>query len=288
MSRSALLSASDVLRLVRSRAAAHSALIDTQRPFRFLLCGDPALVAELRALLLAGHEGDHIPLEAAATLETIDPARAQKPALDARAVIFLGRPGDRAAARLEPLTALNLPVFAITVDPEASAVSAPATAPLAGLVGDYTVPRLDRASLRQHCFTHISVDRCKGVEISVGRNIPALRQTVAAKPTRIAAASALKIAAASAVVDHIPILGAVLGAVASAGDMVAITGIQIALTMQIGAAYNKDVDLTRVWELLPIVGGGFGWRLLLRELDSIPVSGRRSKAVRSPTPARSS
>jgi uncharacterized protein (DUF697 family) len=273
VSRSALLSASDVLRLVRSRAAAHSALIDTQRPFRFLLCGDPALVAELRALLLAGHEGDHIPLEAAATLETIDSARVQRPAPDARVVIFLGRPGDRAAARLEPLTALNLPIFAITVDPEASGVSAPATAPLPALVGDYTVPRLDRASLRQHCFTHI-VDRCKGVEISVGRNIPALRQTVAAKLTRNAAASALKIAAASAVVDHIPILGAVLGAVASAGDMVAITGIQIALTMQIGAAYNKDADLTRVWELLPIVGGGFGWRLLSRELSGfIPVAG---------------
>jgi uncharacterized protein (DUF697 family) len=273
VSRSVLLSASDVLRLVRSRAAARSSLIDTQRPFRFLLCGDPALIAELRALLLAGHEGDHIPLEAAATLETIDPVRLQKPGPDARAVIFLGRPGDRAGARLEPLTTLNLPVFALTVDPEASSVSAPSTAPLAGLVADYTFPRLDSTCLRQHFFAHL-VERCKGVEISVGRNLPALRQAVAAKLTRNAASSALKIAAASAVVDHVPVLGVVLGAVASAGDMVAITGIQIALLMQIGAAYGKDADLTRVWELLPIVGGGFGWRMLSRELSGyIPVAG---------------
>ena len=27
-----------------------------RKPFRFLLCGDPALVAELRALLLTGHD----------------------------------------------------------------------------------------------------------------------------------------------------------------------------------------------------------------------------------------
>ena len=44
--------------------------------------------------------------------------------------------------------------------------------------------------------------------------------------------------------------------------------------MQIGAAYSKDVDMTRVWELLPIVGGGFGWRMLSRELSGfIPVAG---------------
>jgi uncharacterized protein (DUF697 family) len=56
--------------------------------------------------------------------------------------------------------------------------------------------------------------------------------------------------------------------------MVAITGIQIALLMQISAAYGKDADMGRIWELLPIVGGGFGWRMLSRELSGfIPVAG---------------
>jgi uncharacterized protein (DUF697 family) len=118
------------------------------------------------------------------------------------------------------------------------------------------------------------IDRCRGTEVAVGRRLPALRETVTAKLTRDAASSALKIAAASAVVDHVPLLGIVLGAVASAGDTVAITGIQIVLMMQIGATYGKDPDVARIWELLPVVGGGLGWRALSRELSGfIPVAG---------------
>jgi len=51
-----------------------------------------------------------------------------------------------------------------------------------------------------------------GVEIAVGRRLPALRETVAAKLTRDAAQNALKVSLASAVVDHIPVVGLVLGA----------------------------------------------------------------------------
>jgi uncharacterized protein (DUF697 family) len=81
-------------------------------------------------------------------------------------------------------------------------------------------------------------------------------------------------------VDQVPLLGAVLGAFASAGDMVAITGVQMTLMMQIGATFGKDPDLGRVWELLPIVGGGFGWRALSRELAGfIPVAGMFIKAA---------
>ena len=65
-----------------------------------------------------------------------------------------------------------------------------------------------------------------------------------------------------------------LGAFASAGDMVAITGIQMMLMLQIGAVFGKEPDMQRMWELLPIVGGGFGWRMLSRELSGfIPVAG---------------
>ena len=84
----------------------------------------------------------------------------------------------------------------------------------------------------------------------------------------------MKVAAASAVVDHVPLLGIVLGAVASAGDMVAITGIQIVLMMQIGAVYDHEPEVADIWELLPVVGGGLGWRMLSRELSGfIPVAG---------------
>ena len=40
-----------------------------RQPFKFFVCGDPALLGDLRAVLLAGYEGT-IPPEAAAALES--------------------------------------------------------------------------------------------------------------------------------------------------------------------------------------------------------------------------
>ncbi|HET7813088.1 MAG TPA: hypothetical protein VFL13_01815 [Candidatus Baltobacteraceae bacterium] len=227
----------------------------------------------MRALLLSGHDDDSVPLDAAACLETIVPGLAQPtiPA-EARLVLFLGRRGDVSSATAAPLRALNLPILAITVDEQAT-VTGPSAAPARGMYAEYTVPALARESLRGRVFTHM-IDASKGVEIAVGRRLPALREAVGAKLTRDAASNSLKVALASAVVDHIPIVGLLAGVFASAGDMVAITGIQMMLMLQIEAAYGKDPDVQRLWQLLPVIGGGFGWRSLARELSGfIPVAG---------------
>jgi uncharacterized protein (DUF697 family) len=264
--------ATDLMAQVR-RLVAAQASAETRRPFRFFLCGDPALVSELRSTLLWGHDGAFVPLDAASTLETIDPSRrAAVVTSDVRCTIFLGRPGDAAGAHLEPLAALGVPLFVVTVDPSAEP-EMPLLAPAGGAKGAYIVPGLDREALRSRLFPHL-IDACKGIEVVVARRLPALREAVAAKLTRDAASNALKLAAASAVIDHVPILGIALGAVASAGDIVAITALQVSLLMNIGAAYGKDPDMASVWEMLPIVGGGLGWRALARELSGfIPIAG---------------
>jgi uncharacterized protein (DUF697 family) len=263
----------DILRLVRKGVDVKTVHANTRKPFRFYLCGDPALVAKMRALLLSGHPDDSVPIEAAATLETIVPGIAQPTvAGEARLVLFLGRRGDADAAVMAPLRTLALPVIAITVDDQAQPAG-PSMPPARGTFAEYTVAALTREALRGRVFPHI-VESSKGVEIAVGRALPALRETVAAKLTRDAANNALKVALASAVVDHIPVLGLVVGVFASAGDMVAITGIQMMLMLHIEAAYGKDPDLQRMWQLLPVIGGGFGWRSLARELSGfIPVAG---------------
>jgi uncharacterized protein (DUF697 family) len=270
--KAASLGAADLLTLVRKSVGAASVGAEARRPFRFLLCGDPALVSELRALLLHDYDTT-IAFDAPATLETIDPlSRPTVLGPDARAVIFLGRPGDAQGAHMDLLIRLGLPIFALTVDADAPAAY-PVAPPGAGECGAYTVGKIDRESLRVKFFTHL-IDRCKGIEIAVGRRLPVLREAVAAKLTRDAATSALKIAAASAIVDYVPLFGVVLGIVVSAGDTVALTGLQIVLMMQIGAAYGKDPDVARIWELLPVVGGGLGWRALSRELSGfVPVAG---------------
>lgn len=266
---SASIGARDLFALVRKGIDADAVGAHVRKPFRFLLCGDPALVAELRSLLLSGHPGV-VPPEAAASLETISDAPTTK--LDARAILFLGRAGDLAGARLEALEAAGLPILCITVDP-AAAPSGPATPPLGGTWAEYVVPALSAGALRVRAFPHL-VECSRGVEIAVGRALPPLRESVAAKLTRDAAANSLKVAIASAVVDHIPLVGLVLGAMASAGDIVAITGIQIVLLMHIEAAYGREPDVHRIWRLLPVIGGGLGWRALARELAGfVPVAG---------------
>ncbi len=275
VAKAATMGAADLLTLVRKGVNVSKVHVEARKPFRFLLCGDPGLVAQLRALLLFVPDDANVPDDAASTLETIDPERRQTVlGPDARCVIFLGRPGDLAGARTDLLLALKLPVFAITVDPAVTAVTTqPLAAPLAGVLAEYVVARIDRESLRGRVFPHV-IDRCKSVEVAIGRRLPAMRETVAAKLTRDAASSALKLAAASAVVENVPFLGLVMGAVTTAGDLVGITGIQIVLMMQIGATYGKDPDMARIWELLPIVGGGLGWRALSRELSGfVPVAG---------------
>jgi uncharacterized protein (DUF697 family) len=273
--RASVMGAAEIFQRLRSTINVGAVHAGARMPFRFLLCGDPALMSELRRLLLDGHDdGGFIPLDAAATLETIDPGAGRRIYIDdARCVIFLGRVGDRSGARLELLTGLGLPILALVVDPAVAAPSGPTLPPAAGTVEDYIVPSIARDALAGRFLPHV-IDCCRGIEIAVGRRLPALRETVAAKLTRDAALNALKVAGASAVVDHIPLLGVVIGAFASAGDMMAITGIQMMLMLQIGATYGKDPDFARVWELLPIVGGGFGWRALSRELSGfIPVAG---------------
>lgn len=262
----------DILRLVRRGIDVRAVQAHTRRPFRFYLCGDPALIASMRSFLLGGAD-QSVPIDAPACLETLVPG-VPGPVIpkEARAVLFLGRRGDITTAGLQALQALRLPIFALTVDENASAAG-PASAPAAGAAGEYTVSAISKEALRGRFLPHL-VERCKGVEIAVGRRLPPLREAVAAKLTRDAAGNALKVALASGVVDHIPIAGLVLGAFASAGDMIAITGIQMMLLLHIEATYGRDPDVQRMWQLLPVIGGGFGWRSLARELSGfIPVAG---------------
>ncbi|MGB6518560.1 MAG: hypothetical protein WBE79_08680 [Candidatus Cybelea sp.] len=261
-----------IFTLVRKGIDVRAVHVHVRKPFRFLLCGDPALIAEFRALMLSGHD-ESVPPDAAACLETIRPEtpHVTNPS-EVRAIVFLGRPGDAAASDFAAMNVLRVPILALTVDPLAMSSGPPAPPP-AGSWAEYVVPAIAREPLRGRFFPHL-VECAKGAEIAVGRRLPVLRDCVASKLTRDAANNALKVALASAVVDHIPVVGIVLGAVASAGDMVAITGIQVMLMLHIDAVYGRDPDVQRTWQVLPVIGGGFGWRTLARELAGfVPVAG---------------
>jgi len=268
---SGALGTADFLRRVRGGLDVGAIHAEVKRPFRIFLCGDLGLIAEMRSLLLSGH-GAAAPQDAGATLETLFPGRPAVVTPDAKAIVFLGRPGDTSGTDFGALTALKLPILSVSVHPDITP-SSPLSAPEPGKIAEYSVTSLEPAALRGGFFPHL-VQACSGVEVAVARRLPVLREFCAAKLTRDCSKRSLTVAAASAVLDHVPLAGLVIGPIASAGDMVAITGLQMALVLQIGACYGRDPDLQRVWELLPVLGGGFGWRALSRELSGfIPVAG---------------
>lgn len=245
---------------------------DVKRPFRILLCGDPALIAELRSTILQPANGQEPTDDAPAMLETVAPQRRETIAGDdIKLIIFLGRPGDEHAT-LADLAHFKVPILALYVDPESSPGASP-SAPSVGRIERMAVQALDAESLRPRVFPFIA-ESVKHVAVAVGRRYPVLRESICTAMTRDTARLALKISAASAMVDQVPLLGFVIGTVASAGDIVAISALQMNLTLKIGSVHLRDPDIGRAWELLPIIGGGLGWRALSRELAGfVPLAG---------------
>ena len=168
-----------LFKMVSSGVDVRKVQAHVRKPFRFFLCGDPALVAEFRALMLSGQTDEALALEAAACLETLDsnaPA-ARSAAPDARAIVFLGRKTDASDANLAHLEPLKLPILALTVD-DTAVPSAPASAPAPGSWAEYVVPEISRDALRKTVFPHL-IECSHGVEIAVGRRLLSLREAAA-------------------------------------------------------------------------------------------------------------
>ena len=136
------------LRSTLNTGAVHSG---ARQPFKFLLCGDPALIAAFRSLMLDGTGTDTIPFDAAAALETVTLGGTPVDLTDARAVLFFGSPADRAGARVELLAELKLPVFAVLVDAAVSATSGPAQPPAPARSKTTSFPRSSSSPCARVC-----------------------------------------------------------------------------------------------------------------------------------------
>ena len=204
-----------------------------------------------------------------------------------KALVYVRSTDDPPMPDVLPAVGSAVPVFIVEYQrPETAAgpdgagiaTTAPEKRPAVGHPSTYRLSALTAEEMRKHLL-HDLVLACSGVEIALGAALPVFRPTVAARLTLDCAVTCLKVAGASALADHVPILGLVLGGIASAGDTIAITGLQIDMLLKISAAYGKRAEFARVIELLPVIGGGYGWRALARELSGfIPVAGIPIKA----------
>lgn len=172
------------------------------------------------------------------------------------------------------------PLYIVQPPRDASAQTSAAAPqrPTADAAATYTLSALTLSELHKHVLPDI-VLAYAGLEIPLAAKIPAFRSVVAARLTLGYAMSSLKIAGASALADHIPLIGLITGGIASAGDTIAITALQMRMLLQIAACYGKKAEFARIIELLPVLGGGYGWRALAREASGfIPIAGIAIKA----------
>jgi uncharacterized protein (DUF697 family) len=246
-----------------------------RKPVRIIVAGPRA--GELVAVL----DPDAAPLStvfetAGSTLGPVDEAT--------RAFVYVRAVDDPPMPDVLPSAGAALPVFIVEYQREGVPAAAPLVTsgpdkrPSRERPGLYRLSALTAGEMRKQVL-HDLVIACAGLEVALGAALPVFRPTVAAKLTLDCAVTCLKVGGASALADHVPLLGLVLGGIASAGDTIAITGLQVDMLLKISAAYGKRADFSRVVELLPVIGGGYGWRTLARELSGfIPVAGIAIKA----------
>ncbi|MGO8672347.1 MAG: hypothetical protein ACLQVD_13405 [Capsulimonadaceae bacterium] len=111
------------------------------------------------------------------------------------------------------------------------------------------------------------------LRLTLARHVPAFRPAVAAQIVTEVSWLNAKIAVVSALPGVIPLTDILLPA-AALGDMMLLTKNQILLLLRIAAAYGLPVDLrARTRELVPVVGGAFGWRAIARELIGLVPGG---------------
>ncbi len=259
----------DWMKVVRDKVNLDGIETRSKRPIRLLAAGPWA--GELIAVLEEGR------MSAEPVIRPWD-STGQAPPHDAalRGVFFAASAATDSEPDIARCVALGVPVFVLD---RTASTTARIDKPGDGTAGRYSVTTLDAHELLKF-FVPDVVDACGDNDVALACALPVFRPTVAAKLTVDCALLSLKIAGASALADHVPILGIVLGGIASAGDTIAITALQMNMLMHIAAAYGRRPDAARLVELLPVVGGGYAWRALARELSGfIPVAGIAVKAA---------
>lgn len=102
--------------------------------------------------------------------------------------------------------------------------------------------------------------------VPVARRLPGFRGLAAEQVIRSVSRVNAEFAAIAGIPSVLPILAPLFPAVAGA-DVVVLTKNQVLMMFRLAAVYGEDLALkSRVREVLPVIGGAFGWRTLARQI----------------------
>jgi uncharacterized protein (DUF697 family) len=122
--------------------------------------------------------------------------------------------------------------------------------------------RLDQA---ENLPAHVLARR-PDLRIAIARRLPGFRSAAAEQLIREVSRVNAEFATISGLSDSIPFLTPLFPAVAGA-DILVLTKNQILMIFRLAAIYGEHLDVkSRTREILPIIGGAFGWRTLARQV----------------------
>lgn len=125
------------------------------------------------------------------------------------------------------------------------------------------LPTLDEAPMRKSLANAVIAALPEALQLAAARKLPGLRAEVARDLTAKVALSNATFAFTSGLPEMIPVLNLPL----NAADMLVLTKNQALLAYRIALAMGADGDFSAmIKELLPVIGGGFLWRQLARQL----------------------
>lgn len=170
---------------------------------------------------------------------------------------------DRLIDRLSREGVVEKPLVPVDIRPYIAVYAAQAQVPSGAVmlhIGDVESEASLAAELARLVVAH------PVIRLALARRIPAFRPAVAAQIIADVSWTNAKIALVSALPGVIPLMDFLLPATAL-GDMAILTRNQAEMILRLAAAYGLPVNLrARMRELLPVVGGAFGWRAVAREV----------------------
>jgi uncharacterized protein (DUF697 family) len=143
--------------------------------------------------------------------------------------------------------------------------------------GDTLVLDSESAAIQSDAGLKSALDglarRRPSLRVALASKYPVFRPIVAEQLTREVSQTNAKIAALSALPGIVPFTDWLMPATA-AGDLIVLTRNQINLLLEISACYGMSPDpRARLTELIPVIGGAFGWRAIARQLVGLAPAG---------------
>lgn len=176
---------------------------------------------------------------------------------------------------LQRIASIGLPVLVVTVGSPALVGEAHSLDDFNKLVDSdrYRVRLLKLpAESGQRQLLRTILQDLEAFDIALARRLPPFRPLVSAQLINETSRANAEFALMSNIPALVPIVG---GIVSASADLLVLTKNQMLLVFKIAAAHGQDIHHSRkvLTEMVPVVGAGFFWRSLARELANLLPAG---------------